>query len=295
MSSIKDDYIYLPRTDNELDFVTQQYERYGFPGCSGSIDVVKLGWDKCPSSLLNLYKGKEGYPSVGYQVVCSARRFIQSVGSGSPGTHNDKTTIKYDHTIKRLRTGSGRLRCKVWYTRKADGSSVKFRGLYFICDGGYLRWPCLICPINDLVNKDVAKMGGVLTAARKDIECTFGAMKQRFKWLKTWNSLSKKEDIDNVFFTCCILHNILLQHDGYLDPSLAEKRGGVMEDIRNKFGVRVGCPAVQIGADSIWLDRAEVGQQGVRNENVDRGDETEWRHRIESIAVHQNILRKENK
>jgi hypothetical protein len=187
MSSIKQGYIYLPRTDNELDLATQQYERYGFPGCSGSIDVVKLGWDKCPSLLLNLYKGKEGYPSVGYQVVCSARRFIQPVGSGSPGTHNDKTTIKYDHTIKRLRTGSSRLCCKVWYTRKADGSSVKFCGLYFICDGGYLRWPCLICPINDLVNKDVAKMGGVLTAARKDIECTFGAMKQGFKWLKTWN------------------------------------------------------------------------------------------------------------
>jgi hypothetical protein len=112
---------------------------------------------------------------------------------------------------------------------------LSFRGLYSICNGGYLHWSCLICPTNGLVNKDVAKMGGVFTAARKDIECTFGVMKQRFKWLKTWNSLSKKEDIDNVFFTCCILHNILLQHDGYLDQLLAKKPGGIMADIQKQF------------------------------------------------------------
>ena len=167
---------------------------------------------------------------------------------------------------------------------------VKFRGMYFICDGGYLRWPILIYPVNDLVNKDVAKMGGVLTAARKDIECTFGSLKQRFKWLKTWNSLSKKEDIDNVFVTCCILHNILLRVDGYLDPELAEKPGGVMEDIRKQL--RVGCPVIRDVADSMWLDRVVEGLDGISNENVTKNDLEEWQHRIQSIAVHQKLLRK---
>lgn len=68
-----------------------------------------------------------------------------------------------------------------------DGSIEEFRGVYSICDGGYLRSPCLICPVNDVGDKNVQKMGGGnLTAARKYIMCTFGSLKQRFMWLKNW-------------------------------------------------------------------------------------------------------------
>ena len=42
MVSIKDEFIYMPRDDDELSFVVDQYDCYGFPGCVGSIDVVKL-------------------------------------------------------------------------------------------------------------------------------------------------------------------------------------------------------------------------------------------------------------
>jgi Plant transposon protein len=296
MASIKGDYIYMPRNTAELDLVTGQYETYGFPGCCGSIDVVKIGWDKCPASMFNLFKGKEGYPSIGYQVICNARRCIQSVGEGNAGTHNDKTTIKFDSTVKALKSGSSWLRQQLWFTLQPDGSVKKFKGAYLICDGGYLRWPCLICPVNDALDKDLAKMGGVLTAARKDIECTFGSLKQRFKWLKTWNNLSQKEDIDHVFVTCCILHNILLEQDGYLDPSLAEKPGGVMENIRDNFGLSSGCPTTaKEDSSSIWLEAAREGQNGVVDESVTKGDAEEWKHRIKSLAVHQKILRKQSK
>lgn len=167
----------MPRNQADLDFVTSQYELYGFPGCCGSIDVVKIGWDYCHASLKNLFKGKEGYPSVGYQAICTARRFIQSAGPGNAGTHNDKTTIKYDSTVKSVRSGKSWLRQYLWFTRQPDGSAQLFRGVYFICNS-YLRWPCLICPVRDLVIKDVAKMGSVLTAARNEIECTFASLKQ---------------------------------------------------------------------------------------------------------------------
>jgi hypothetical protein len=50
--------------------------------------------------------------------------------------------------------------------------------------------------------------------------CTFGIFKQRFRFLKNAiNLLHFQDDIDNVFFTCCILHNMILMFDSTtLDP-----------------------------------------------------------------------------
>jgi len=48
-NSRKDLFIHLPRTDEGLRVVGQKYFDYGFPGCVGSIDVVKIGWDRCPA------------------------------------------------------------------------------------------------------------------------------------------------------------------------------------------------------------------------------------------------------
>lgn len=52
MCSIRNEYIYMPRDDDELNFVVDQYDCYGFPGCVGSIDVVQIGWNCCPSGWL---------------------------------------------------------------------------------------------------------------------------------------------------------------------------------------------------------------------------------------------------
>jgi len=86
MSSIKDDYIYLPRDETELKQVVEEYEQVGLPGCTGSVDCVHIGWDRCPSSMLNMYTGKEGYPSIAYEVIGTSRKFIQLVSCGHPGS-----------------------------------------------------------------------------------------------------------------------------------------------------------------------------------------------------------------
>ena len=49
---------------------------------------------------------------------------------------------------------------------------------------------------------------------RKDVECTFGILKKRFMILKHAVRLHNIEDLEHIFRTCAILHNILLEHDG---------------------------------------------------------------------------------
>lgn len=52
-----------------------------------------------------------------------------------------------------------------------------------------------------------------LESVRKDVECTFGIIKVRFRFFKNPIELHCEEYIDNAFFVCCIIHNMLLQYD----------------------------------------------------------------------------------
>ena len=52
-------------------------------------------------------------------------------------------------------------------------------------------------------------------SVRKDVECVFGILKGRWRCLKLPIFYQKKKDIDNMFFTCCIFHNMLLANDGF--------------------------------------------------------------------------------
>lgn len=53
-----------------------------------------------------------------------------------------------------------------------------------------------------------------LEAMRKDVECTFGILKGRWRVLKTGIRLYGIEAADNIWKTCCALHNWLLRYDG---------------------------------------------------------------------------------
>ena len=52
-----------------------------------------------------------------------------------------------------------------------------------------------------------------MESVRKDIECFFGRLKARFRILKTPLSFHDKKQIDDLFFTCVTLQNLLLDWD----------------------------------------------------------------------------------
>jgi hypothetical protein len=94
-----------------------------------------------------------------------------------------------------------------------DGTPKKVRGLYLITDNGYHRWRCLIPPMTIATDKDEMRWSKHLESVRKDVECTFGSLKVWFKILKVPLMYRDIEHIDKVFFSCAILHKMLLQWD----------------------------------------------------------------------------------
>lgn len=65
------------------------------------------------------------------------------------------------------------------------------------------------------LNEESLQFSKQLESIRKDVECTFGILKKRFNILKNTMNYHSKEKIDNIVFTCSILHNMILHFDNY--------------------------------------------------------------------------------
>ena len=107
MKSIRARYIYYPCTQEELTKIMARYEAVHLPGAAGSIDVVHLKWRNCPAGDVNRCTGKEGYPTVAFEVISGFDQEILGVSSIHYGSRNDKHIVKLDETVARI--------CHGWY------------------------------------------------------------------------------------------------------------------------------------------------------------------------------------
>ena len=178
MNSIKHEYIYMPRNDDDYRDVVGEYTVRGLPRCIGSMDCVYIAWDRCPAMYKNMFKGKEGFCSIAYEVVCNCRKFIQSllVVGHTAGTRNDKHIVRTDSAVMDLLEGNGWLNSKSWCFYSANFTRKIHRGVYLICDGGYHRWPpVLINPYKDTIpGSPIMKFSAKLVSVSKDVEGAFG-------------------------------------------------------------------------------------------------------------------------
>jgi hypothetical protein len=80
--------------------------------------------------------------------------------------------------------------------RDAHWSQVRqANGMYLICDNGYLRWPTTICPFTWTSNSSPEGYFSTnIEIVRKDVECTFGIIKKRWRIL------------NNRFYQCDIVN-----------------------------------------------------------------------------------------
>jgi len=92
-----------PETEDEIDEVEAFYSRCGIPGYIGSMDAVHVAWDRCPAAWTASYTGKEGYPTVAFNVCCHHNKKIFSVSGPHCGARNDKCVVKYDDMISDLK------------------------------------------------------------------------------------------------------------------------------------------------------------------------------------------------
>ena len=180
---MKDEYIYILRNITKLQCVSRDYSAAGLPGCVGSMDVVHVKWANFPTGDHNHAKGKEGYPTLAFQCLTNFNRRIMAIYGLQFGSCNDKDIVKHNNNVRAIRSNQ-LFTNSTWKYYNADGTSKLDRGMYLICDSGSLRWPTSICPYSGADNSTVE--GYFLTnleSVQKDVKCTFGILKKRWKVL----------------------------------------------------------------------------------------------------------------
>ena len=231
---MKDEYIFIPRNLTELRRVSRDYNTVGLPGCVGSMDVVHVKWANCPTGDLNRAKGKEGYPTLAFQCITDFNRRVLAIYGPQFGSRNDKDIVKHDNNVRAIRSNQ-LFTNTTWKYYDANGAIKSERGMYLICDNGYLRWPTSICPYSGADNSTVEGYFSTnLESVRKDVECTFGILKKRWRVLNHGFKFREMEKCEKIFTGCCVLHNFLLD-----------------QMVRNNVRVGRGYP---IGDDGLWLD-----------------------------------------
>jgi len=101
---MKEEYIYMPRTITELKSVNKSYNAVGLPGCCGSIDVVHVKWSNCPAGDFNRAKGKETFPSLGFECITDFSRRVLSIYGPHFRSRNDMDIVKTDPYVRMLRS-----------------------------------------------------------------------------------------------------------------------------------------------------------------------------------------------
>jgi len=155
------------------------YNAIGLPGCCGSIDVVHVKWANCPVRDFNRAKGKESYPFLGFECITDFNRRIMSIYGPHFGSRNDMDIVKMDNSVEAIR--------KVplfhdahWAYYNKNALVRTNKGAYLICDIGYLHWPTTICPFTRVAEGYFTTH---LEGIHKDVECTFGILKKRWRIL----------------------------------------------------------------------------------------------------------------
>ena len=128
------------------------------------------------------------------------------------GTRNDKTIVRVDTYITDVHTG--KVNSDIEYEVFIDGALTRMKGVYYLCDGGYHKWNCMMNPMKHTSSRNERLWSEWVESTRKDVECCFGILKGRFRFLRQGILLHTEEKVDTTFFTCCILHNMILSADG---------------------------------------------------------------------------------
>ena len=216
-SILFDKYVKAPKNQGDADHHMHEFMLAGCNGAVGSMDATHVILERCANRLRNAHLGyKKDVTARTYNLTVNHRRRILSTTSGHPARWNDKTLVLFDLFARGMFEGKvlQDVEFSLFERNGNDIISVKYRGAWLLVDNGYLKWSTTIPPTKVTADSKEIRWSQWLESLRKDVECTFGIMKGRFRILKSGIRLHTLLGADRIWKTCCALHNWLLDIDG---------------------------------------------------------------------------------
>ncbi|KAL3758310.1 hypothetical protein ACHAWU_004275 [Discostella pseudostelligera] len=191
-----DKYVHTPRTCEEIEKHMEEFKLAGLPGACASTDATSIVHEMCSHRIQRVHKGfKTKHPTRTYNLTANHRREILCTTDGHPGSFNDKTVVLYDDFICDIKSGAifDDYRFELLEKRGDCVVPVTYQGVWLVVDNGYHNWSITVPPFSNSSRYDEIRWSEWLESMRKDVECTFGILKGRFRILKTGIRLHKPE------------------------------------------------------------------------------------------------------
>ena len=272
-------HVIAPQNTFEAKSHSYEFEVAGLPGAIGSMDATHIILEKVSFKRRQSHLGfKHTCTARTYNIVVNHRRRILGTTDGHPARWNDKSIVRFDGIAMGLRNGtllSDDFIFELYdYDKDGNVTKVKYKGPWLLVDNGYHNWPVTIPPFKATTSLKEVRFSNWLESIRKDVECTFGILKGRWRILKSGIRLQGVEPADKIWKTCCALHNLLLDVDG-----LDEKwEYGVPSDWEGALGNHDDYDVVyQMTLDRLNNPEAareyDISAMGRGSDEIDRIDE----------------------
>jgi hypothetical protein len=95
-----------------------------------------------PRCVGSLPRGKEGFPTLAFQIIVNHRRRILHTTGAFLGTTNDKSIARLDPAFTELHEGRGCARNFKFKMFDSRGQVVEHKGAYLLVDGKIMRIIC---------------------------------------------------------------------------------------------------------------------------------------------------------
>ena len=257
---------YLNRcpTKEEREQISISNAAKGFPGLFASWDCKHYTWKNCPMRWAGQHKGhaEGGRKTLIMEAISDADRYLWYCNFGDAGSLNDLNVLDKSSIIAALLAGKLDLKIEPYTINGKERDWC-----YFLVDGIYPEWSIFVKTFSDKYDAKKKLFASRQEAVRKDIECAFGILVQKYQILarplRNWYLDEMKDLVD----CCVILHNM----------SVEERRGRSSDNADDEpvdpnsvtfplFGKQEITPE-QAMAEGVDLFAARVGRFSVAMES----------------------------
>jgi nuclease HARBI1 len=205
---LKNDYIYMPRNQDEARKNCEQFYEVGsFPTVIGTIDCTHVKISGQGGNDGEIFRNRKQYFSINVQSVANANLSFQDIVVRYPGSTHDSHIFNQSVLKQRLERGE-------------FGRSV------ILGDGGYKLYPYLMTPFRNPNSEDQVRFNRVQALVRNTVERKYGVWKRRFPCL-VFGLRCKLETSLTVIVACAVLHNFCIEQNEALPPTDPETEAAV--------------------------------------------------------------------